>query len=190
MNDELAHDFKALAAATAHVPSHAHTCAALDAALDKETWMSRIASRPLVSLALLVLLLVPIAVIVTKKSLNQAPSIDISALSDSPSAKEEATAPGGAVGVPEASPPVVVPPPAITRRVAPLPQHHGELRLHVNTPADSLPESVTLLIEGTKVTSADGTFTVELAPGLHRVLIQKPGLRDVELDATIDPDGV
>lgn len=39
-------------------------------------------------------------------------------------------------------------------------------------------------------TESDGTFTLDLAPGQYKVKISKPGLKDQELDVTIDPNGV
>lgn len=39
-------------------------------------------------------------------------------------------------------------------------------------------------------TEPDGTFTLDLAPGQYKVKITKPGLKDQELDVTIDPNGV
>ena len=42
-----------------------------------------------------------------------------------------------------------------------------------------------------KVTTADdGTFTIDLAPGQYKIKVTKAGLRDQELDVTIDPNGV
>lgn len=39
-------------------------------------------------------------------------------------------------------------------------------------------------------TEADGTFSLDLAPGQYKVKIIKSGLKDQELDVTIDPNGV
>ena len=39
-------------------------------------------------------------------------------------------------------------------------------------------------------TAADGTFTVDLAPGQYKIKVSKAGLKDQELDVTIDPNGV
>jgi hypothetical protein len=39
-------------------------------------------------------------------------------------------------------------------------------------------------------TAADGTFTLDLAPGQYKIKVSKAGLKDQELDVTIDPNGV
>jgi hypothetical protein len=39
-------------------------------------------------------------------------------------------------------------------------------------------------------TGDDGTFTIDLAPGQYKIKVTAKGLRDQELDVTIDPNGV
>jgi hypothetical protein len=39
-------------------------------------------------------------------------------------------------------------------------------------------------------TAADGTFTIDLAPGTYKITVSKNGLKQQELDVTIDPNGV
>lgn len=39
-------------------------------------------------------------------------------------------------------------------------------------------------------TGADGTFTLDLAPGQYKITVKAAGLADQELDVTIDPNGV
>jgi hypothetical protein len=39
-------------------------------------------------------------------------------------------------------------------------------------------------------TAADGTFTIDLAPGQYKIKVSAKGLKDQELDVTIDPNGV
>jgi hypothetical protein len=39
-------------------------------------------------------------------------------------------------------------------------------------------------------TAADGTFTIDLAPGTYKISVTKNGLKTQELDVTIDPNGV
>lgn len=50
---------------------------------------------------------------------------------------------------------------------------------------------VTVEPGGQKVeTAADGTFTIDLAPGQYKMTVTAPGLKPQELDVTIDPNGV
>ena len=39
-------------------------------------------------------------------------------------------------------------------------------------------------------TAADGTFSIDLAPGQYKIKVTAKGLKDQELDVTIDPNGV
>jgi hypothetical protein len=39
-------------------------------------------------------------------------------------------------------------------------------------------------------TAADGTFSIDLAPGTYKITVTKTGLKTQELDVTIDPNGV
>ena len=42
----------------------------------------------------------------------------------------------------------------------------------------------------TATSEADGTFSVDLAPGQYKIAVSSPGLKDQVLDVTIDPNGV
>ncbi|MGE0402002.1 MAG: carboxypeptidase regulatory-like domain-containing protein [Kofleriaceae bacterium] len=42
----------------------------------------------------------------------------------------------------------------------------------------------------TATSAADGQFSVDLAPGTYKITASSPGLKDQELDVTIDPNGV
>jgi hypothetical protein len=44
--------------------------------------------------------------------------------------------------------------------------------------------------DGTASTAADGTFSLDLAPGQYRIKVEAAGLKPQELDVTIDPNGV
>lgn len=44
--------------------------------------------------------------------------------------------------------------------------------------------------EGKAETADDGTFTIDLAPGQYKIKVSAKGLKDQELDVTIDPNGV
>jgi hypothetical protein len=37
---------------------------------------------------------------------------------------------------------------------------------------------------------ADGRFQIDLAPGQYKITVKAPGLKQQELDVTIDPNGV
>jgi hypothetical protein len=51
--------------------------------------------------------------------------------------------------------------------------------------------NVTIVGSDQKTTTADdGTFTIDLAPGQYKIKVTAKGLRDQELDVTIDPNGV
>jgi hypothetical protein len=51
--------------------------------------------------------------------------------------------------------------------------------------------NVTVVGATQKATTADdGTFTIDLAPGQYKIKVSAKGLKDQELDVTIDPNGV
>ncbi len=70
----------------------------------------------------------------------------------------------------------------------------GQLRAVVRSVVTGKPlAGATVTIEpGTiKASSgADGTFTVDLAPGQYKITVSSPGLAEQQLDVTIDPNGV
>jgi hypothetical protein len=70
----------------------------------------------------------------------------------------------------------------------------GQLRAVVRSLVTGKPlAGATVKIEpgGVKATSgADGTVSVDLAPGSYKIKVTSPGLEDQELDVTIDPNGV
>ncbi len=70
----------------------------------------------------------------------------------------------------------------------------GQLRGNVRSlPGGRAVSGATVQVVGSaqKVTTADdGTFTIDLAPGQYKIKVTKSGLRDQELDVTIDPNGV
>ncbi len=70
----------------------------------------------------------------------------------------------------------------------------GQLRGGVRSVVTGKPlagATVTVEPGGIKTTSgADGTFTVDLAPGQYKITVSSPGLAEQQLDVTIDPNGV
>ena len=70
----------------------------------------------------------------------------------------------------------------------------GQLRAVVRNANTGKPiGGATVKIEpgGQSVTSAaDGQFSIDLAPGTYKITASSPGLKDQELDVTIDPNGV
>jgi hypothetical protein len=51
--------------------------------------------------------------------------------------------------------------------------------------------TITVVGSDAKATTAeDGTFTIDLAPSQYKIKVTKAGLKDQELDVTIDPNGV
>jgi hypothetical protein len=70
----------------------------------------------------------------------------------------------------------------------------GQLRGVVRSlPGGKAVANATVTIAGgaQKTTTADdGTFTIDLAPGQYKIKVTAKGLRDQELDVTIDPNGV
>jgi hypothetical protein len=42
----------------------------------------------------------------------------------------------------------------------------------------------------TATSGADGQFSIDLQPGTYKITASSPGLKDQELDVTIDPNGV
>jgi len=70
----------------------------------------------------------------------------------------------------------------------------GQLRAVVRSLVTGKPlggATVTIEPGGVKATSgADGTFSVDLAPGSYKIKVTSPGLAEQELDVTIDPNGV
>ncbi|HEY4178581.1 MAG TPA: carboxypeptidase regulatory-like domain-containing protein [Kofleriaceae bacterium] len=73
----------------------------------------------------------------------------------------------------------------------------GQLRAVVRNAGNGKPiAGATVKIEGgptagaTATSSADGTFQVDLQPGSYKITVSAAGLKDQELDVTIDPNGV
>jgi hypothetical protein len=70
----------------------------------------------------------------------------------------------------------------------------GQLRAVVRSVVTGKPlagATVTIEPGAIKATSAaDGTFTVDLAPGQYKITVSSPGLAEQQLDVTIDPNGV
>lgn len=70
----------------------------------------------------------------------------------------------------------------------------GQLRAVVRNANTGKPiAGATVKIEpggATATSAADGQFSVDLAPGAYKIKVSSPGLKDQELDVTIDPDGV
>jgi hypothetical protein len=70
----------------------------------------------------------------------------------------------------------------------------GQLRAVVRSVVTGKPlagATVTIEPGGIKASSgADGTFTVDLAPGQYKITVSSPGLAEQQLDVTIDPNGV
>lgn len=70
----------------------------------------------------------------------------------------------------------------------------GQLRAVVRSVVTGKPLAgaiVTIEPGAIKATSgADGTFTVDLAPGQYKITVSSPGLAEQQLDVTIDPNGV
>ena len=42
----------------------------------------------------------------------------------------------------------------------------------------------------TATSAADGTFQIDLPPGTYKITVSSPGVKEQELDVTIDPNGV
>lgn len=70
----------------------------------------------------------------------------------------------------------------------------GQLRGVVRSlPGGKAVEGATITVVGGRAkaeTAADGTFTIDLAPGQYKIKVTAKGLKDQELDVTIDPNGV
>ena len=70
----------------------------------------------------------------------------------------------------------------------------GQLRGVVRSlPGGRAVEGATITVvggAGKAQTVADGTFTIDLAPGQYKIKVTAKGLKDQELDVTIDPNGV
>ena len=70
----------------------------------------------------------------------------------------------------------------------------GQLRGVVRSlPGGKAVANATITIVGSKQkaeTGADGTFQIDLAPGQYKIKVTSRGLKDQELDVTIDPNGV
>lgn len=70
----------------------------------------------------------------------------------------------------------------------------GQLRGVVRSlPGGKAVIGATVTIAGTNQkaeTGADGTFQIDLAPGQYKIKVTSRGLKDQELDVTIDPNGV
>jgi hypothetical protein len=70
----------------------------------------------------------------------------------------------------------------------------GQLRAVVRSVVTGKPlPGATVTIEPggkTATSAADGTFEVDLAPGQYKIKVSSPGLKDQELEVTIDPNGV
>jgi hypothetical protein len=70
----------------------------------------------------------------------------------------------------------------------------GQLRGVVRSlPGGKAVAGATITVEGgagKAETSADGRFTIDLAPGQYKIKVTARGLKDQELDVTIDPNGV
>jgi hypothetical protein len=70
----------------------------------------------------------------------------------------------------------------------------GQLRAVVRSVVTGRPlAGATVKVEpggATATSAADGTFSVDLPPGQYKITVSSPGLKDQELDVTIDPNGV
>ncbi len=81
-------------------------------------------------------------------------------------------------------------PPITLEPVLPPGQLRGVVR---SLPGGKAVANATVQVVGgdQKATTADdGTFTIDLAPGQYKIKVTKAGLRDQQLDVTIDPNGV
>jgi hypothetical protein len=81
-------------------------------------------------------------------------------------------------------------PPITLEPVLPPGQLRGVVR---SLPGGKAVSNATITVVGatTKAeTAADGTFQVDLAPGQYKIKVSAKGLKDQELDVTIDPNGV
>jgi hypothetical protein len=81
-------------------------------------------------------------------------------------------------------------PPITLEPVLPPGQLRGVVR---SLPGGKAVGGATITIAGSDakaVTGEDGTFTIDLAPGQYKIKVTKAGLKDQELDVTIDPNGV
>jgi hypothetical protein len=70
----------------------------------------------------------------------------------------------------------------------------GELRGVVRSlPGGKSVSGATITVVGTKQkaeTDSDGVFKILLAPGQYKIKVTSKGLKDQELDVTVDPNGV
>lgn len=81
-------------------------------------------------------------------------------------------------------------PPITLEPVLPPGQLRGVVR---SLPGGRAVAGATVTVAGSdaKATTADdGTFSIDLAPGQYKIKVSKSGLKDQELDVTIDPNGV
>jgi hypothetical protein len=81
-------------------------------------------------------------------------------------------------------------PPITLEPVLPPGQLRGVVR---SLPGGKAVSGATITIAGSKQkaeTGADGTFQIDLAPGQYKIKVTSRGLKDQELDVTIDPNGV
>ncbi|HEY5946458.1 MAG TPA: carboxypeptidase regulatory-like domain-containing protein [Kofleriaceae bacterium] len=81
-------------------------------------------------------------------------------------------------------------PPITLEPVLPPGQLRGVVR---SLPGGKAVAGATVTVTGSQqkaTTEADGTFTIDLAPGQYKIKVSKAGLKDQELDVTIDPNGV
>jgi len=81
-------------------------------------------------------------------------------------------------------------PPITLEPVLPPGQLRGVVR---SLPGGKAVGGATVTVEGsdkTATTAEDGTFSMDLAPGQYKIKVTKAGLKDQELDVTIDPNGV
>lgn len=81
-------------------------------------------------------------------------------------------------------------PPIALEPVLPPGQLRGVVR---SLPGGKAVGGATVTVAGSEAkatTGDDGTFTIDLAPGQYKIKVSKAGLKDQELDVTIDPNGV
>lgn len=81
-------------------------------------------------------------------------------------------------------------PPITLEPVLPPGQLRGVVR---SLPGGKLVGGATITVVGgdqKATTESDGTFTIDLAPGQYKIKVTAKGLKDQELDVTIDPNGV
>jgi hypothetical protein len=81
-------------------------------------------------------------------------------------------------------------PPITLEPVLPPGQLRGVVR---SLPGGKAVNGATITVTGSDAkaeTAADGTFQIDLAPGQYKIKVSAKGLKDQELDVTIDPNGV